>query len=613
MLKTIRQKVIAGCVAILLLCVGSAGAGLWVANDLTRALARSAQSANLLRNHMQADQMHDALRGDVLSALLARNPDTAIHLDDVRKDMAEHEALFHASIKATLAQAHDPATLSVLKNLDEPLEAYIASAENLLKLAGTDPQAADKAFGAFSERFKVLEVAMEQASETIERGSATDAASADKQAATARIMMTIAIAAGVLFSFGLVLVASSTMLKPLQQLTADMLQLAKGNVDITLKGAERPDEVGAIARAVRAFQEVIVAMGRTEAEENERRRAAGAEAEERAQAERAERAQAQAFVVNALAEGLEKLSSGDVTFRLTKPFASDYEKLRGDFNNAFETLQQTLLVIAGNASTMHLAAREISQASDDLSRRTEQQAAGLEETAAALDQITATVRQTAEGAGRAREVVTTAEADANHSDRVVQDTISAMSEIEESAREIGQIIGVIDEIAFQTNLLALNAGVEAARAGDAGRGFAVVASEVRALAQRSADAAKEIKALISTSTDQVSRGVRLVGESGGALARIVAKVTEINTIVARIASSAQEQSVGLHEVNTAVNQMDQVTQQNAAMVEQTTAASHGLAREADALTVSLSKFRLEDSSARRTETAPRAGQRRSAA
>jgi methyl-accepting chemotaxis protein len=257
-------------------------------------------------------------------------------------------------------------------------------------------------------------------------------------------------------------------------------------------------------------------------------------------------------------------------------------------------LQGTMKTVVGRAHGLRSGGAEISQASDDLSKRTEQQAASLEETAAALDQITATVKKTADGTIEARKVVASAKADAETSAEIVREAVSAMSQIEESSRQIGQIIGVIDEIAFQTNLLALNAGVEAARAGDAGRGFAVVASEVRALAQRSAEAAKEIKALISASSNQVAQGVDRVGETGKALDRIAGQVAQINHVVAEIAASAQEQATGLHEVNSAMNQMDQVTQQNAAMVEQATAAAHSLLDETDALSDLISQFRVGD-------------------
>jgi methyl-accepting chemotaxis protein len=310
------------------------------------------------------------------------------------------------------------------------------------------------------------------------------------------------------------------------------------------------------------------------------------------EAERAAVAEQQAFVVSSVATGLGKLSEGDLVYRLNSPFASEYESLRRDFNDAMVKLQETMTVIAANTQSIRGSGEEISHAADDLSRRTEQQAANLEEAAAALDEITATVRRTAKGANEANTIVSTAKSDAELSGEVVRKAVDAMSAIENSSGQITQIIGVIDEIAFQTNLLALNAGVEAARAGDAGRGFAVVASEVRALAQRSADAAKEIKALISASTQQVGAGVELVGETGKALDRIVKQVMQINGVVTEIAASAQEQASGLDQVNGAINQMDQVTQQNAAMVEQSTAASHALSQEAEELSRLVSQFRV---------------------
>ena len=299
--------------------------------------------------------------------------------------------------------------------------------------------------------------------------------------------------------------------------------------------------------------------------------------------------------VRAVAEvgaGLARLADGDLQHRLDGALPTAFEGMRTDFNGALERLGGAMGTVSDSTSAIQTGAGEITSAADDLSRRTEQQAASLEETAAALDEITATVRKTAEGAVHAREVVGSAKTDAEKSGEVVRDAVAAMSGIETSSRQIGQIIGVIDEIAFQTNLLALNAGVEAARAGDAGRGFAVVASEVRALAQRSAEAAKEIKGLISASGQQVANGVQLVGETGRALDRIVGTVGEINQIVGEIAASAQEQATALNQVNTAVNQMDQVTQQNAAMVEQTTAASHGLAQEAQELSRLMSRFKV---------------------
>jgi methyl-accepting chemotaxis protein len=377
---------------------------------------------------------------------------------------------------------------------------------------------------------------------------------------------------------------------PIRGLTDTMRLLTAGEIDTKVEGQERRDEVGAMARAVQVFKDNAVAL--RDADADKERLAGEAETTRREHdAANAARADEQGFVVRELAARLSRLAEGDLTARLAG-FSGEYKTLETDFNAAVERLQEAMHAISAKTVSMQGGTGEISQAADDLSRRTEQQAASLEQTAAALDEITATVRKTAEGANHARGVVSSAKNDAEHSGTVVRDAVAAMGEIEKSSGQISQIIGVIDEIAFQTNLLALNAGVEAARAGEAGKGFAVVASEVRALAQRSAEAAKEIKALIQASTGHVSSGVELVGETGKSLDRIAQQVTEINAIVAEIAASAQEQSTGLAEVNTAVNQMDQVTQQNAAMVEETTAASHSLASEAGELATLVGRFNL---------------------
>ncbi|MEQ1714585.1 MAG: methyl-accepting chemotaxis protein [Hyphomicrobium sp.] len=310
-----------------------------------------------------------------------------------------------------------------------------------------------------------------------------------------------------------------------------------------------------------------------------------------AQREKAEAEEAVNNVVSEIGGALSNLAQGDLNVVVNREFSAEFEKLRSDFNSAVAELRSTIAQVKNGAENIKNGTNEISQASDDLSRRTENQAASLEQTAAAVKEITATVNRTAKGATHARETVSVAKADAEKSGQVVSKAIQAMNAIENSSKQISQIIGVIDEIAFQTNLLALNAGVEAARAGDAGRGFAVVASEVRALAQRSADAAKEIKGLISTSTSQVAQGVELVAATGQALTRILAQVGDINDIVTEIAASTNEQAQGLGQVNTAVNEMDQVTQQNAAMVEQATGATQTLSRQTDELSRLVSRFK----------------------
>ncbi|MET4682808.1 methyl-accepting chemotaxis protein [Brevundimonas faecalis] len=353
-------------------------------------------------------------------------------------------------------------------------------------------------------------------------------------------------------------------------------RLAKGGREVWLQASYNP-VMGPEGRPTKVLK---LAVDITHAEqESARRETARLEAEA-----------AQNALVETLAANLSRLSDGDLRARIDQDLSGAHGRVKDDFNGAVDNLSRTLAEVLNAVSGLRGGSDEISSASDDLSRRTEQQAASLEETAAALDEITATVKRSAEGARQASLVADEARGETERSGQVVRDAVAAMDGIRKSSDQISDIIGVIDEIAFQTNLLALNAGVEAARAGESGRGFAVVASEVRALAQRSAEAAKEIKALISASAGEVAQGVKLVGETGVALDAIAGKVNEMNALVSEIAASAQEQASGLSQVNTAVNQMDQVTQQNAAMVEETTAAAANLKSEAEGLAALVGRF-----------------------
>lgn len=345
-----------------------------------------------------------------------------------------------------------------------------------------------------------------------------------------------------------------------------MEAMAKGDLESPVEFTDNRDCVGRMTRAMHIFRQNADQVRTTNIATN--------------------------LVVQELGDGLSRLAAGDLSLPITTAFASDYERLRQNFNAATEALNLMLSTVTTVAREINSGASDIRQASDDLSCRTEQQAAALEETAAALQEITSTLRQTAEGTTRANQLVSQARQEAQQSGEVVQRAVAAMEGIERTSGEISEIISVIDGIAFQTNLLALNAGVEAARAGDAGKGFAVVASEVRALAQRSADAAKDVKARITASTEQVEAGVKLVSDTGHALHGIIDRVGEISTIVSDIAGSMDRQATGVQEVNTAIAAMDGVTQQNAAMVEEATAATRSLASEAEDLANQVTRFKL---------------------
>ena len=396
---------------------------------------------------------------------------------------------------------------------------------------------------------------------------------AERQASqeAAFVMISRAIFGGMLISL-LLAVAILVLLvrqiaRPVNAVTHGLTALASGNMAVTSIDADRRDEVGQLGAALDNLRGRLLA------------------------ADEAKNAQAR-LIVDSVGAALSKLAEGDLLSRLDSDLDGPFAAIKRDFNRAADALQAAMAQVSASTGGIIDGASDIRQASDDLSQRTEQQAASLEESAAAMAEITTTVRKTAEQAGLARQMVGQAKDEVQHSGRIMEDAVAAMNGIERASTEISDIISVIDGIAFQTNLLALNAGVEAARAGDAGKGFAVVASEVRALAQRSADAAKDVKARISVSAEQVDAGVGLVNETGQALARIVTRITEINHLVNDIAVSAENQSSGLQQVNIAVGQMDMVTQQNAAMVEQATAAVRSLAGEADELSRQMARFSI---------------------
>jgi methyl-accepting chemotaxis protein len=387
--------------------------------------------------------------------------------------------------------------------------------------------------------------------------------------ATARIAILIALAAAIAICIAAGIVLVRGISKPLGAMTEAMGELAAGHLNARVPHADQKDEIGQLAEAMTSFKNQLAAAERAKDEQTR-------------------------TIVDSIGTGLEHLAKGNLTHRISADLSGAFAKLKQNFNAAMEHLQDTMVQILGSTRQIADNAGEISTAADDLSHRTEEQAASLEETAAALEEITVSVKKAASNAHEASNAVGHTKDVAEEGGQIVEAAEKAMDAIAQSSHQITDIIGVIDEIAFQTNLLALNAGVEAARAGEAGKGFAVVASEVRSLAQRSGEAAKQIKALINTSGEHVEDGVKLVGESGQALKRIVEQVAAINALARDSAMAGEQQSTGIEQVNAAVSQMDRVTQQNAAMVEESTAASRALANETVTLSDLVGFFNVGD-------------------
>ena len=402
--------------------------------------------------------------------------------------------------------------------------------------------------------------------------------------AQSRNFIIAAAGAGALVALAMMAIMMLHIARPVSRMADAVKLLVAGDMDVTVPGTTRRDELGSLARALDNFKSLFAAdQARTAAE-----------------LERAKETQA---TITAIGSGLSELARGNLSHRVPENGHGALGELHVNFNEAVTQLARVLDEIVLGCDAIRRGTDEIASASGDLARRTEHQASSIAETSRTLQGFTSTVRVTADNASQTSSRLALTRKTAEGVETTSTKAIAAMRAIETSSREMAEIVGVIDGIAFQTNLLALNAGVEAARAGDAGKGFAVVANEVRALAQRSADAAKDIKALISTSTEQVSGGVALVASSGDALRDIVGEVGTIAGLVDEIAEAAQKQAEGIDEISQMVTSMDEFTQQNAAMVEESSASTHNLSEETMRLVDQLGRFRL-GASAPTGSTAP---------
>ena len=566
----IRTKLIASFCALLAITIGL---GLFA----TERLGKVESHAVNVRNHwLPATRLLGEVKFDTMRYRQRQATIILYETEQERRNEIEYLKKLNGEVEAgfvkldALLLAADRSRTEYKKMVDN-WEDYRQTTEKLAEISRDRGISAGTAYyngemrathGAFKKELQVL------IDEQI-AGADMETQKGDEAYQSAKVLVVVALIAAMAATVTILYLLVRAIATPVNSMTEVMTALSEGNLDTDVQVEDREDEIGKLAKAITGFKNQLAAAERSKAEQTE-------------------------IIVSSVGTGLDALASGDLTHRVTADLTGPFANLKLNFNTAVERLQDTMMHISSSANGIGSGAGEIAIAADNLSHRTEQQAASLEETAAALEEITATVKRTAENAKEASDIVSKAKFSAEKGGQVVETAITAMGEIESSSKQITDIIGVIDEIAFQTNLLALNAGVEAARAGEAGKGFAVVASEVRALAQRSSEAAREIDTLIKTSSEQVGTGVKLVGDSGEQLKGIVAEVVRINSLVSEMAQAAQQQSTGIEEVNVAVNQMDQMTQQNAAMVEESTAASRTLATETSELNKLVSYFKVGD-------------------
>ena len=568
---TIRQRAVTCLVWLSAVAVAQCAASVFLSHALRQNAGVQHMLSDVRVAQMYGDMKHDGIQGDIFRLVDATQAHDAARVDAEQKAVATDIGEINGTYGKVFAQAYSPALQAQVNAVRYDEGMYVEQAGAMALRMQTNPDDYHGQLDQFTDAFDRFEKSQATLAQGLKQED--DARNAYAETVT-RVTLGLQV---VIMALGAVAMAWATrlMLKevvaPIARLAGVMRAMARGDFSQEVDtgavgdGEGEGDEIAQMTAATRGFR--VTAMAKRDAE-----------------------ADAHA-VVAALSDGMGRMAAKDLEYRIEEAFSDRYEALRHNFNSAVQALAGALGSVRQGAAALSESIGEIRTASDDLAERNEEQASSLEATSAAMNEVTISVRETADGAAQVKLSIAQAQEEATAGGAVVARAVEAMADIEKSAQEISQIINLIDGIAFQTNLLALNAGVEAARAGESGRGFAVVANEVRALAQRSADAARDIKTLIQTSSQQVGHGVTLVGATGEKLGQIVARVDDMTLQVTEIAEAAERQSAKLAQVNAAMGEMDRVTQQNAAMVEETTAATRSLAEEASQLAAMVCDFR----------------------
>ena len=567
---TIKERVVLCLVALSGVALGQCAASLFLGHALRQNGEVQHMLADVRVAQMYGDMKHDGIQGDVFRLIDATQAHDTKRVEaaqkDITFDIGELNDTYGKVFAHNYAQELQASDLqAMVDGVRDDERAYVTQARAIAGRMRGNPDDYHGALGQFTDAFDRFEKSQAVLAAGLKREVDEREAYAATVTRFTLLAQLVIMALGVAAMSWAMRLMLRQVVAPITRLGATMRAMARGDYSEVIAGDAQGDEIAQMTAAARTFRETALAKQVADAEQRR--------------------------VVEALSTGMDKLAHKDLEYRIEEEFPESYEALRRNFNATVAALAKALGSVRQGAASLSDSIAEIRAASDDLAQRNEEQAASLEATSAAMNEVTASVRETADGAAQVQISIAQAQDEATQGGEVVTRAVEAMAAIEKSAQEISQIINLIDGIAFQTNLLALNAGVEAARAGDAGRGFAVVANEVRALAQRSADAARDIKQLIQTSSSQVTHGVTLVGATGDKLGQIVARVDEMTTQVTEIASAAERQAAKLAQVNSAMGEMDRVTQQNAAMVEETTAATRSLADEASQLAAMVCDFR----------------------